>query len=81
VAPEPHENMQLYIVAISEVVSTTIIIKRRESDTNCKIQYPFYFVSKVSSDPETPYFHIMKLAYVLLITSHKLSHYFQAHQI
>jgi hypothetical protein len=27
------------------------------------------------------YFHIMKLAYALLIISHKLSHYFQARQI
>jgi hypothetical protein len=33
------------------------------------------------SDSKTWYFHIMKLAYALLITSHKLSHYFQAHQI
>jgi hypothetical protein len=50
-------------------------------DTNHKIQHPVYFVSEVLSDSKTQYFHIMKLAYALLITSHKLSHYFQAHQI
>jgi hypothetical protein len=45
------------------------------------VQYPVYFISIVLSDSKTWYFHIMKLAYMLLITSCKLSHYFQAHQI
>jgi hypothetical protein len=52
-----------------------------ESDTNRKIQYPIYFISKVLSNSKTRYFHIMKLAYALLIASRKLSHYFQVHQI
>jgi hypothetical protein len=59
----------------------TIIVERGESDTNRKIQYLVYFVSEVLSDSKTRYFHIMKLAYALLITSRKLSHYFQAYQI
>jgi hypothetical protein len=63
------------------MVTTAIVIERRELDTNRKIQYPVYFVSEVLSDSKTQYFHIMKLAYVLLIMSSKLSHYFQAHQI
>jgi hypothetical protein len=58
-----------------------IIIERGESDTNGKIQYPVYFISEVLSDSKTRYFHIMKLAYPLLITSRKLSHYFQTHWI
>jgi hypothetical protein len=53
------------------VVSTTIIIEWGESDTN----------RNVLSDSKTWYFYIMKLAYALLITSCKLSHYFQAHQV
>jgi hypothetical protein len=81
VAPEPHENLQLYISAMSNVVSTTIVIERGESDTNRKVQYLVYFISEVLKDSKTRYFHIMKLAYALLITAHKLSHYFQAHQI
>jgi hypothetical protein len=76
-----HENLQLYIFAISNVVSTATVIERGESDTNCKIQYPIYFINKVLSYSKTWYFHIMKLAYALLITSHKLSYYFQVHQI
>jgi hypothetical protein len=76
VATEPHENLQLYISATSNVVSTTIIVEQGESDTNHKIQYLVYFISEVLSDFKTHYFHIMKLAYALLITSYKLSHYF-----
>jgi ribonuclease HI len=63
------------------VVSIAIVVERGESYTNRKIQYPVYFVSEVLSDSKTRYFHIMKLAYALLIMSHKLSHYFQVHQI
>jgi hypothetical protein len=81
VALEPHKNLQQYISTISNVVSTCIVVERRESDTNLKIQYPVYLVSKVLSDSKTQYFHIMKLAYALLIMSRKLSHYFQVHQI
>jgi hypothetical protein len=81
VATKPHKDLQLYISATSNVVSTTIIVEREESDTNRKIQYLVYIISEVLSDSKTQYFHILKLAYALLITSHKLSHYFQAHQI
>jgi hypothetical protein len=63
------------------VVSTVVVIERGELDINHKIQYLVYFISKVLSDSKTLYFHIMKLAYALLITSRKLSHYFKVHQI
>jgi hypothetical protein len=79
VAPEPHKNMQNYISATSNVVSTTIIVERGELDTNCEIQYPVHFISEVMSDSKTWYVHIMKLIYALLIRSRKLSHYFHMH--
>jgi hypothetical protein len=63
------------------VISIAIIIERGESDTTHKIQYLVYSIREVLSDSKTQYFHIMKLAYALLITSRKLSHYFQTHQI
>jgi hypothetical protein len=80
-APESHKNLQLYISATSKMVSTMIFIERRESDGNRKISYPIYFISEVLSDSITQYFHIMKLTYALLVMSHMLSHYIQAHQI
>jgi hypothetical protein len=58
------------------MVSTVIIVEWGESYTNHKIQYPVYFISEVLSDSKTQHFHIMKLAYTLLIMSPKLSHYF-----
>jgi DNA phosphorothioation-dependent restriction protein DptG len=81
VPPEPHKNLQLYISATSNVVSTAVVIELGESDTNRKNQYPVYFISETLSDSKTQYFHIMKITYALLITSRKLSHYFQVHQI
>jgi hypothetical protein len=63
------------------VVSTSIVVEWGEPDTNRKIQYPVYFVSEVLSNSKSWYFHIMKLTYTLVITSRKLSHYFQAHRI
>jgi hypothetical protein len=71
-----HEDLQLYISATSNVVSTTIVIERGESDTNRKIQYPVYFVSEVLSNSKSRYFHIIKLVYAFLIIARKLSHYF-----
>jgi hypothetical protein len=76
VAPEPHENLQLYVSATSNVISTAIVVERGELDTNRKIQYPVFFISEVLSDSKTQYFHIMKLTYALLIMSRKLSYYF-----
>jgi hypothetical protein len=56
VDPEPHENLKLYISATSNVVNTTIIIKRGESNTNHKIQYPIYFISEVLSNSKKSVF-------------------------
>jgi hypothetical protein len=80
-SPEPHENLQLYISSTSNVVNTAIVVEWGESDTHHKIQHPVYFISEVLSHSKTRYFHIMKLTYALLITSLKLSHYFQVHRI
>jgi hypothetical protein len=69
VALEPHKNLQFYISATNNVVSTTIVVEWGELDTNHKIQYPVYFVNEVFSDSKSRYFHIMKLTYALLITT------------
>jgi hypothetical protein len=74
VALKPHENLQLYISATSNMVSTAIVVEWGESDPNHKIQNLVYFISEVLSDSKTRYFHIMKLAYALLLMSHKLSY-------
>jgi hypothetical protein len=64
--PWTPQNLQLYISATSNVVSTASIIERGESNTNRKIQYPVDFVGEVLSDSKNWYFHIM----CLCITNH-----------
>jgi hypothetical protein len=44
-------------------------------------QQPVYYISEVLADAKTHYTQPQKLLYVLLITSRKLRHYFQAHKI
>jgi hypothetical protein len=81
VAPVPQETLQPYISSISNVVSMVIIVERGESSTNRKIQYLVYYICKVPSDSKPRYFHIMKLAYALQITSRKISHYFLSRNV
>jgi dsDNA-binding SOS-regulon protein len=81
VAPRPCETLQLYISATTNVVSTVLLVEREELGSIQKVQHPVYFISEVLSESKFKYFQIMKLAYAVLITSRKLVHYFQAHQV
>src|SRR6266542_3325918 len=81
VPPMPEEPLLLYIVATSHVVSTTIVVERQEEGHIQKVQRPAYFVSEVLGESKIRYPQIQKVLYVVLITSRKLVHYFQAHPI
>jgi hypothetical protein len=76
-----HEDMMLYISAISTMVSTTIVEEREEEGYIYKVQQPVYYISEVLIDSKIRYPHIQKLLYALLITSRKLRHYFEGHKI
>jgi hypothetical protein len=45
------------------------------------VQRLVYFISEVLHKAKTRYLEVHKLLYVVLITSRKLRHYFQAHKI
>src|SRR5207244_4531028 len=75
------EPLLLYIAATSHVVSIAIVIERQEEGHIQKIQRPVYFVSEVLSKSKIRYPTVQKILYVMLITSRKLVHYFQAHPI
>jgi hypothetical protein len=71
----------LYIAATTMIVSTTIVIERKEEGHVYKVQRPIYYISEVLSDSKVQYLHVQKLLYALLITSRKLRHYFDGHNI
>jgi hypothetical protein len=80
-APTPEEPMLLYITVTTQVVSVALVVEREEPRRSLKVQRPVYFVSEVLSDSRTRYSQMQKLVYAVLMTKHKLRHYFDAHPI
>jgi hypothetical protein len=76
-APQPGENLPLYIAMTTLVVSTAIVVERQEEGHAFGVQRPVYFISKVLSESKVRYPMIQKI----LITSRKLRHYFDAYNI
>ena len=54
-APRPDETLLIYIVATSRIVSTAIIIERKEARHAYKVQRPVYFISEVLNESKTRY--------------------------
>jgi hypothetical protein len=54
-APPKGEQLLLYLVATTHVVSTTIIVERQEDGHAYPVQRPAYFVSEVLSDSKARY--------------------------
>ena len=71
-APQPDEDLLLYIAATDRVVSTAIVVERDEPGHAYKVQRPVYFISEVLNESKARYPQIQKLIYAILITSRKL---------
>ena len=79
--PRPNETLLIYIATTSRVVSTAIVVERKEVGHAYKVQCPVYFISEVLNEPKTHYPQVQKLLYAILITSRKLRHYFEYYKI
>ena len=58
VPPSDGEPLLLYIAAITQVVSATLVVEREEEGHALKVQCPMYFISEVVSDSKTRYSQI-----------------------
>jgi hypothetical protein len=75
------EALLIYVAATTQVVSTAIIVERREEGHALLIQRPVYFISEVLSETKTRYPQIQKLLYAVILTRRKLRHYFESHLV
>jgi hypothetical protein len=80
-APELGENLLLYIAAMTHVISTAIVVECQEEGHTFEVQRLVYFICEVLSESNVRYPIIQKLLYGILITSRKLSHYFNTYNI
>ena len=54
-APLPGEELLLYVSATTNVVSTAIVVERKEEGHLQMVQRPVYFISEVLSESKTRY--------------------------
>ena len=75
--PWTYETLLIYIAATSRVVSTAIVVERKEVRHAYKVQRSVYFISEVLNESKTHYPQVQKLLDAILIMSHKLRNYFE----
>ena len=79
IVPDPEAPLLLYVVASDHAVSG-VLVQEKEEESKV-IQQPVYYISEALSGAKLNYTEIEKIAYAVLISSRKLKHYFQAHEI
>jgi len=77
--PEPETPLLLYVAAFDHAVSGVLVQERNEGSK--VIHQLVYYISEALSGAKLNYTEIEKIAYAVLISSRKLKHYFQAHEI
>lgn len=77
--PSPKSELLLYVAATQGEVSATLIQERLKE--GWAVQIPVYFVSEALSGAKLHYSELEKIFYEVFMTSRKLRHYFQDHNI
>jgi hypothetical protein len=81
VPPATGEPLLLYVAATTQVVSAVLVVERAEEGHTLHVQRPVYFISEVLSETKVRYPQIQKLLYAIILTRHKLRHYFEGHPV
>jgi hypothetical protein len=76
---DPDAPLLLYVAASDHAVSEVLTHEKEEGVK--AVQRPVYFVLKALSEVKLNYTEIEKITYAFLISSRKLKHYFQGHEI
>jgi ribonuclease HI len=78
---QPAEDLLLYISCTTHVVSTALVVEQAEEGHAYPVQHPVYFISEVLGPSKKKYPQVQKLLYAVLLTAHKLRHYFDDHKV
>src|SRR3954468_15871288 len=79
--PKEREKLYLYVAAHNSVVSTTLVVEHTEEGKVQSIQRPIYYLSMLLTKSQQRYPHYQKLLLAIIMTSRKVSHYFDEHPI
>src|SRR3954469_5813663 len=80
-APELGDPLLIYMAATNRVISTVVVVERKEPGYEHGVQRPVYYVREVLTESKQRYPHYQKIAYRAFLASRKLRHYFQEHPI
>ena len=75
--PSPSATLLLYLAALPTTISV-VLVEEKEHENKMK-QFPVYVVSEALSGAKLNYSKLEKIAYIVVMTSRKLKHYFQDH--
>jgi hypothetical protein len=81
IPPTLGEPLLLYVAVTTQVVSIVLVLKRAEEGHTLLVQRSVYFISEVLSETKVRYPQIQKLLYAIVLTRHKLRHYFEGHPV
>ena len=78
-SPDPRSVLLLFVATSPSIMSTILVQEKKDAGG---LQYvPIYFISEALNGANERYSEVEKMAYVVVMASRKLKHYFTAHPI